>query len=147
MALKFHPDKGTILMCTFPEWHEPPEMVKTRPVVVITPSIKGRGKIVTVAAISTQRPDPVMDYHMQLPKLMMPKGHFFQGKESWLKGDMVYSVGFERLDRVQLPRPRGQSKRVYHAQVLDLATLNRVTACVLHGLGQARLVPHLLPQK
>lgn len=40
MALRFHPKPGTILMCDFDTGFQVPEMVKKRPVIVLSPKRK-----------------------------------------------------------------------------------------------------------
>ena len=83
---------------------EAPEMVKSnRPVIVLAGAIHGRGDLATVVALSTVPPTPVMDYHLLIPQRQLPRTKTFMNKETWLKGDMVYAVGFHRLDVVRLP--------------------------------------------
>ncbi len=55
MALKFAPKMGTIILVNFDKGFVPPEMVKKRLAVVISPTIKERGKLVTVVPL-TQPP-------------------------------------------------------------------------------------------
>ena len=42
MPLTFHPDPGTLLVCNFDTGFIPPEMVKRRLVVVISPRLRKR---------------------------------------------------------------------------------------------------------
>ena len=63
MAIREHPPTGSILMCDFNAGFREPEMVKRRPVVVISPKIRARPGLCTVVALSTTVPAPVMDYH------------------------------------------------------------------------------------
>ena len=42
MAITFHPKPGQILMCDFTYGFREPEMIKNRPVIVLTPSMAGR---------------------------------------------------------------------------------------------------------
>jgi uncharacterized protein YifN (PemK superfamily) len=63
MPIKEHPPLGTILICDFDAGFKVPEMVKRRPVVVISPKIESRFGLCTVVALSATEPDPVESYH------------------------------------------------------------------------------------
>jgi mRNA interferase MazF len=96
MPIKEHPLLGSILMCDFSSGFREPEMVKRRPVVVISPKIRQRPKLCTIVALSTTAPYPVMPYHCQIdiePDLPMP----LASRGLWVKGDMINAVGFHRL--------------------------------------------------
>jgi uncharacterized protein YifN (PemK superfamily) len=114
LAIIFHPRVGLILQCDFSSGFKEPEMVKKRPVIVLTPSMKGRVKLVTVLALSTQKPNPKELFHYKLPKASMPQLGRFQEKDTWVKGDMIYTVGFHRLDLIQLgKKDPNTGKRLY----------------------------------
>lgn len=75
MPIQEHPALGTILTCDFNAGFKEPEMVKRRPVVVISPKIAGRYGLCTVVALSLTEPDPIMPYHCQIdirPELPYP---------------------------------------------------------------------------
>lgn len=136
MAITFHPRPGQILLCDFSTGFREPEMVKSaRPVIVLSPHHRSRGNVVTVAALSTQKPEPVCPYHWLLPRAALPQLGRFQEKETWLKGDMIYSVGFQRLDLIRLGKRRDDGKREYFSQRLGRQSMAVVYACVLYGLG------------
>ena len=59
MALTFHPKPGTILMCDFSAGFKAPEMVKVRPVIVVSPKRKHCSGLCTVVAISTVTPTTI----------------------------------------------------------------------------------------
>lgn len=146
MALTFHPKPGLILFCDFSEGFKEPEIVKTRPVIVLAPPLQGRSNLVTVVALSTVKPAPERNYHYQVPKAAMPQVGYFQGKDSWVKGDMVYSVGFHRLDLIKLgKRDANTGKRVYYRKLLDYSHMKIIRVCVLHGMGLGYLSEHLAP--
>ena len=128
MPITLHPRIGQILFCDFSAGFREPEMVKkSRPVVVVSSPIKGRGGLVTVVALSSSRPEPVMDYHMLLPKAALPQLGMFQTKETWLKGDMIYSIGFHRLDLIKLgKRDPNTGKRQYFSARLGRDNMRRV---------------------
>lgn len=143
MALEFHPRPGTILMCDFSSGFEEPEMVKRRPVVVISPKMKRSSGLCTVVALSTVKPEPLENWHYQLPLGSLPRQGQFQAKESWVKGDMVYRVSFRRLDLIQTGKEPGTGKRQYFKQRLGRDQMKCVYACLLHGLNLGHLEPHL----
>lgn len=143
MALKFHPKPGTILMCDFSKGFAEPEMVKKRPVIVISPKTKKCSGLCTVVAISTATPDPIENWHYQLPKASMPRAKLFQRKDSWIKGDMIYRVGFHRLDLIELGRDSSTGKRVYFKQVLGREQMAEIYACVLHAINLSHLQKYI----
>lgn len=63
MTIREHPAIGTVLMCEFEPGFRVPEMVKRRPVVVISPKIAARPGLCMIVSLSTTPPDPVMQYH------------------------------------------------------------------------------------
>ncbi len=141
MALTAHPEKGTVLMCDFNSGFVPPEMVKRRPVVVLSPDIRQRGKVCTVVALSTSVPMPVMPYHT-LFKLPPEFPEWMRQKPVWLKGDMLYTVSFARLDLIRCGK-RKDGSRIYLYAPLDKRTLIEIERCVLRGLGLSHLTKHL----
>jgi mRNA interferase MazF len=98
MAITFHPKAGMILMCDF-KGLVAPEIIKTRPVVIISPNNIVRSGLCTVVPLSTTAPDPVQAYHYQIPHDPLRNG-----AETWAKCDLVMSVSCARLDRIKLGR-------------------------------------------
>lgn len=145
MPITFHPRAGQILHCDFSQGFQEPEMVKAqRPVVVLTPYIKGRHKLVTVVALSTVPPDPTLSFHCQIPRNSMPQLGRFQEYDTWVKGDMIYSVGWHRLDRIRLgKRDLRTGKRLYFNSSLGPKLMKRIRSCVLHGLNLSKLTEYL----
>ncbi|WP_370693386.1 type II toxin-antitoxin system PemK/MazF family toxin [Vibrio penaeicida] len=127
-------------MCDFHGMKEP-EMVKRRPVIVIRASRYGP-KLATVVCLSTVEPNPNLDCHMRLPDKFLPKDPFFEGKETWLKGDMIYTLSCDRLDYVKMGKDRN-GKRKYFTQKLSRETMAEVYSCALHGVNLGFLSPHL----
>lgn len=137
MAITFFPKPGDILLCDFSTGFKEPEMVKSnRPVLVLSPCIQGRAGLATVAALSTVAPEPVCSYHYKIPRKSLPQTGNFQERDTWLKGDMIYSVGFHRLNRIKLgKRDRVTGKRMYFCNRLGREQMKIVYECVLCGLG------------
>ena len=133
MAIQYHPPKGTILICDFDHTFKQPEMVKRRPVIVMSPPIKGRSGLCTVVCCSTTEPNPVMPYHLEIElKSALPTP--WSCPSFWIKGDMIYSVGFHRLNLIRLTKNH-LGERQYYKSPLNTEQLNAIYACVLHGLG------------
>lgn len=87
----------------------------------------------TVIPTSKSPPKRVMPYHHKIfwePLLPEPYTNEF----SWVLGDMIYTVGFERLKLLSCGKDE-QGKRIYDVRVLNEATLNAVMACVKYGIG------------
>jgi uncharacterized protein YifN (PemK superfamily) len=142
MGLAFHPSPGTILMCDFSNGFTPPEMVKKRPVVVISPKRKRCAGLVTVVPLSTVAPTPVESFHIRLDSQYLPTLPYFQSTESWVKCDMVYRLGFSRLDLIKIGKePSG--KRIYFKSSLPDQVIKCIQGGVLQALQLGYLVEHL----
>ncbi|EPG6459742.1 type II toxin-antitoxin system PemK/MazF family toxin, partial [Acinetobacter baumannii] len=91
--LKFQPKANTIVMCDFKGFIVP-EMVKNRPALVIKKNNQN-AKLVTILPISTTKPEPMSEMHI-------PIAGPIDGKEAWIKCDMLTTVCIERLDRLKI---------------------------------------------
>lgn len=127
-----HPQPGTIVRVDLNEGFRPPEMVKRRPCIVLSPPIPGRQKLCTIVPLSTSPPRGTHP-HNTLIKLDPALPHPYDSPEMWVKGDMVLTVAFRRLRLLFSHWDHGQ--RVYDVRVLDDELLERVRDCVRSGLG------------
>ncbi len=145
MAITFHPRPGQILLCDFSQGFKAPEMVKSRrPVIVVTPKISGRHQLVTLLALSTKRPDKIMPFHYKVPRNSMPQLGRFQESDTWVKGDMIYTLGFHRLDLIRLgKRDHRTNRRLYFEQKLGREQMKAIHTCLLHGLNLGQLSQYL----
>jgi mRNA interferase MazF len=74
----------------------------------------------------------------------MPQLGRFQESDTWVKGDMIYTVGFHRLSSIRLnKRDRNTGKRVYFTQKLGRDQMKEIYKCMLHGLNLGQLGNHL----
>lgn len=140
MALKFHPEQGTIVICDF-KGFVPPEMVKRRPAVVVSPRLRHRGGLCAIVPLSTTPPEPIMAYHHKLyiePPLPEPYNAHFH----WVKADMIATVSFERLT-LPFDGKNNTGKRLYDLRVIDKADLIKIQQAMLHGLGLTALTDYL----
>jgi mRNA interferase MazF len=136
-----HPAPGTILVCNFDGTFKEPEMVKRRCVIVLSPRIRARVRLCTVVCLSSTPPDQEQQYHCQIdirPKLPTP----WASDGIWVKGDMIYSIGFHRLDLIRLGKST-QGKRIYRMDTISEEQMKQVKCCVLNGLGLSTLTKHL----
>lgn len=104
-----------VLMCDFSGFVAP-EMVKTRPVAVISPNHMRRPGLVTVVPLSTTPPEPILEYHYCL------KGSPIPGDSSivWAKCDMVVTVRLERLERIRLARGKYETGHISMEQIREI---------------------------
>lgn len=100
MPITFHPRPGIVLMCDFTTGFMAPEIIKMRPVVVVSPHHIKRHNLYTVVPLSRTEPNPSQPYHVYFPKTPVA-GEF---GACWAKCDMVMSVSTERLDRKKVGR-------------------------------------------
>jgi mRNA interferase MazF len=142
MPITFHPPQGAIVLCDFQTGFKVPEMVKRRPVVIISPPISVRGRLCTIVPLSTEPPNPVMPYHHQLTNLQPNLPAPYDTGPNWLKGDMIVSVSFDRLELFRYGKDR-YGDRVYRLESLPPDDWKIVQGCVLSGLGFASLKKYL----
>lgn len=125
--LRFQPKSGSVVYCNYEGFVEP-EMVKKRPVIVVSKH-KHNSQLLTVVPISTTRPSKILNYHVEM------EGSFcdihLSGEKSWVKCDMINVV---RLDRLDLVRDKKSGLR--HAPNVGNAFLAKVKECIkkAHGL-------------
>ena len=129
MPIRFVPEPGMVLMCDY-TGSIPPEMPKTRHVIVVSPKMQNAQGLCLVVPISSVRPSPMLAYH----HLFMPNAYpfFTPGRPHWAKGDMVSHVSHDRLDRVLIA---GQ----WSSPSVSAADLEAVRYCLLSAIGLANL--------
>jgi mRNA interferase MazF len=140
VPIQSHPGVGVLVFCDFNQGFRAPEMVKSRPAIIIAPKISVRSGLCTIVPLSTTPPEPVMPYHCKI-KLDPPLPSPWDAPEAWVKGDLVNSVGFHRLDLVRIGKDR-QGNRAYRLTTVPIDDLRRIRACVLCSLGLMALKKH-----
>jgi uncharacterized protein YifN (PemK superfamily) len=142
MGIKYPVGIGTILLCDYARGgFRPPEMVKRRPAIVISPRLPHRDGLCTVVPISGDQPNHEVDYVVRLefnPPLPDP----FSCRVVWAKCDMLATVSFERLDFFRTARDQTGKRRYLHLKLRG-ADLERVKAGVLDALGFRNLTLRL----
>ncbi len=126
MPITFHPKAGMVLMCDF-DGYIAPEMVKTRPVVIVSPNHLERGGLYTVVPMSATAPAKPQPYHLKLANNPMPKGD----NEVWIKCDMVATVCVARLDRIKV------SRGAYTVCQVTPQELTAIRECLKYVIGIA----------
>lgn len=138
MPLLYYPSPGEIVVCHYDDQVIEPEMRKTRPVVVVGPRLRGRGRLVTVVPFSTTEPTSFYDYHcrIELTHSLPPP---FDSAIMWAKCDMLAVVSLDRLDRFKEPKGRYGGPRRWTTGRVSADQLTALRRAVLCGLGFAAL--------
>lgn len=139
MPITFYPDHGSILMCDFNSGFNPPEVVKRRPVVVVSPR-RNNFQVCTVVPLSRTAPNPIEDHHHRLDPASLPRS--LRGRDSWAKCDMLMTVSLSRLDRI-LDGKGPQGARKYIVGKLTPADFKAVRIGILYAIGLNSLTIHV----
>jgi len=123
-----------VLMCDFDTGFRPPEMVKRRPVVVLSPR-RHNAQTCVVVPLSTTVPEPAEVYHHQLDFESLPP--LLRHSPVWAKCNMIAAVSLERLDRVRDGRD-GLGRRRFVARHITEADLVAIRQGVLFAIGLGR---------
>jgi uncharacterized protein YifN (PemK superfamily) len=95
--LLFQPKTGSVVYCDYIGFISP-EMVKKRPVIVVSKH-KHNPKLLTVVPISLKAPSTTQNYHVEMEEPFC--NIHLGGKKSWVKCDMINVVSLERLHLVR----------------------------------------------
>jgi|SRR5580704_5137251 mRNA interferase MazF len=134
MGIQFPVGIGTILLCDYGRGgFQPPEMVKRRPAVVISPRLPHRDGLCTVIPISADQPQNEVDYVVRL-EFNPPLPHPFSYEVAWAKCDMLATVGFGRLDLFHTERDQYGKRKYLHPKLSD-TDLTRIKVGILRALG------------
>ena len=133
MPITYHPKEGELFICDYPKDMAAPEMIKKRPVIVVSPSLKHRGSLVTVVPLSSTEPKLLMPYHVQLafdPALPEP----WNKNPCWAICDHAMTVGFHRLNLIRLGKDQ-YGKRKYYQFRLDIERLSALRKAIGFSIG------------
>lgn len=135
MPIKYALPPGTIVLCDYGQGgFRPPEMVKFRPAVVVSPRLPHRDGLCAVVPLSgTVEEGRPLDYVVRLD-LSVALPDPFPQTVWWAKCDLIATVGFGRLDMFRTARDH-TGKRRYLQPRLPTSDLGRVRVGVLFGLG------------
>jgi mRNA interferase MazF len=129
MPITFHPKVGTVLMCDFSTGFKAPEMVKIRPVVVVS---RKHSQIAIVVPLSTVEPIPFEACHVEMSTDSLPKS--LRHERCWAKCDMVSHVALSRLDRIMDGKCPTTGKRLYVAPQITSVDLELIRDALRHVL-------------
>jgi mRNA interferase MazF len=125
---------GTIVRCDYSRGgFQPPEMVKPRPAIIISPRLPHRDNLCAVVPISGTYVGRDLPYVVRLefdPPLPEP----FSYSVAWAKCDMLATVSFARLDMFRTPRDQAGKRKFLRPQ-LKADDFQRVKIAILCGLG------------
>lgn len=134
MSIRYAVSPGTVLLCDYAlGGFVPPEMVKRRPAIVVSPRLPHRDGLCAVVPLSTTAPAHDVPYIVAVT-LEPALPHPFDSASMWAKCDMVATVAFDRLDLFRSGRDQ-QGKRKYLTRKVDDETFQRVMIGVRAGLG------------
>ena len=132
MTLHAHPQQLQILMCDFDRGgFRPPEMVKMRPVVVVSPK-RYNATTCLVVPLSSVEPVPMLPFHHRMDDASMPRG--LQGKPTWAKANMVAHVALDRLDRPHY-RSSADGRRRWEIAFCSAADWEAIRRCLRAAMG------------
>lgn len=104
-----------------------PEIIKKRPVIVITPRLPHRNGLCMVVPTSTTPPDHPQPFHVRLSRNYVPGEP--EDTPVWAKCDLITNVSMARLDRFKA------GHRKYVAPMVSHEDLRAVRKGVLAALG------------
>lgn len=128
MASRIYPKRGHILLCDFNRGFVPPEMVKIRPVAVLSPTAYHGSGLCTVVPLSTTAPNQPKPWHYLFSHNPLSP----DGEPVWAKCDLVTSVS---IDRLAWPYIKTRQERRYQSVRLSLEELTAIEDCVRRHLG------------
>ncbi len=111
----------------------PPEMVKRRPAVVVSPRLAHRDGLCAVVPLSGTAPDRDLAYVVRL-ELEQPLPDPYPQKIWWAKCDMVATVGFARLDLFRTGRGTNGKRQYIHPKLAE-DQFAAIREGILRGLG------------
>ena len=137
----YYPREGEIVFCDY-KGFVAPEMIKPRPVVIVSPRLRRRGDLVSVIPLSTTAPEPVEDYHCQI-NLTVALPEPFDSPVMWAKCDMISTVALSRLDRFKNARRPHGAARTWTTGRVSAEQLAQIKRAMLCGLGFSSLTVHV----
>jgi uncharacterized protein YifN (PemK superfamily) len=133
LALKFHPKLGSIVICDYRTGFMPPEMVKERLAIVVSPRLPNRADLCTVVPLSQTPPHKNIRYQCKVELPVDPPPPF-NGQAKWAKADMLATVGLSRLTLPYTGRDAVTGRRKYLDIVIEPAEMEKVRAAMRNAL-------------
>lgn len=130
MPLPYHPHPGEVLICDFDDAAIGAEIIKRRPVVVISRRDASGGRLATVIPLSTTAPSTTQPWHHPMPHLRI-KG-WPDTPTTWAKCDLICTVSFLRLNKPYIKTRSGRSYITAALDPIDLAQIRTGVRAWLH---------------
>ena len=134
MPIKHPPYSGQIIICDYTGFIVP-EMVKKRPVVVVSPKPRSANRLCVVIPLSTTAPHNLESHHIEivLPDELVSIAGF--SKKCWAKCNMINTVSYQRLELVRFSRnASGKRNYSYHRVGEDVLFNLRKAAAGTFGI-------------
>lgn len=138
MGIQFPPKTGEILVCNFQAADKGalngfvvPEMIKKRPVVVL--SSKSYKLCLVVASIATP-PKPLRDWHYEIIWDVPLPRPYDREIGCWAKGDHIYAISYERLNQFYAGKDN-RGRRIYERRLLSAEQFLGVKEGVRNAIG------------
>jgi len=120
------PDPGTVLICDYDTGFIPPEMVKKRRIIVVSPKSMNNRGLCMVVPVSTTPPDNALPVHVRFE----PGQYRFFARDvpCWAKCNMLAAVAYRRLDRIRI-------ENQFIAPRIDKNDFDRIREALSHVIG------------
>lgn len=141
MSINFYPKIGTIAVCDYNTGFQPPEMVKRRPVIIVSPRLRSRSRLCTVVPLSTTPPKPLMPYHYRL-MMGTPLPEPYHSVAHWVKADMIATISFDRLS-LPFKGKDANGRKIHENRTIKESELVEIRKCILCALGMTFLTKHV----
>ncbi len=116
-----------------------PEMVKSRPVVVVSPRNRREDELVIVVPISSSPPNSFKKFTVRLR-------HKDLDDDSWAKCDMPTTVSVHRLRPMRQPRYPGQNAPIPNVQISG-SQLRQVREALIRSVGAMEVLDRLREER
>ncbi|WP_199556243.1 type II toxin-antitoxin system PemK/MazF family toxin [Sandaracinobacteroides hominis] len=133
MALPYHPKPGTIVVCDYSTGFRPPEMVKQRLAIIISPKLKRRNDLASVVPLSATCPTTLEEWHHRLDISLPPP---WGDCPRWAACDHIATVAYHRLNLPYTKHPVTGSRQFIQRE-LEADILKELRRKVALALGIA----------
>lgn len=141
VALNYAVRLGTIVICNYNTGFTPPEMVKNRLAVVMSPRLPHRDNLCCVVPLSTTPSRRDIAYQCRIELEQSPPRPF-EGTVKWVKADMLATVSYQRLDLPKVRDPISRQRRYLQIRISD-EQINYIRSCILYSLNLGHLTQYL----
>ncbi len=124
MPIQLPPHAGQILRCNFSGFVVP-EMVKVRPVIVVSPKPRTAYGLCSVVPFSTTEPNKRESHHIEVRLPTELVANAYLQPICWAKCDMINTVSYKRLDLYRIGR-EADGRRKYSYFRVDNAMLETI---------------------